>query len=166
MPVLSAVRTPCEGPSTPLVEPEMRSSLPLALSPTRANCTCDLPETLPLLSMLTTCNWAFAPRGTTTLPSLVTGVTTVAGSTWPTVALSELKSVSSRTTTEMPIDTDGEDFGCGEAVPWSWLTPMSVAIWPDGVLEPDPPLGTDGVFWAGVFCAGVFWPFCPFGAGG
>ncbi len=89
----------------------MCSSLPCAVSPTRANSTCDLPEILPLLSILTTFNCALDPRCTTTLPSLVNGVTTVAGSSSPTVELSELKSLSRRTATDAPEVTE-DDFAC------------------------------------------------------
>ena len=80
--------------------------------PTSANSTCDFPEILPLLSILTTFNCAGAPRCTTMWPSLVSGVTTVAESSSPTVALSELKSVSRRTTTDLGADIAADDLAC------------------------------------------------------
>ena len=100
-PAFFAVRTPGNGPSISLEDPEIRTNLPCAVNPTSANSTCDLPAILPLLSILTTFNWAAAPRRTTTLPPLFSGVTTVAQSSSPTVALSESKSVARRSTTEV-----------------------------------------------------------------
>src|SRR5947209_6396001 len=144
IPVLSAVFTPCDGPSTPLEEPEICMSLPCAVSPTKANSTCDLPEILPLLSILMTFNCALDPRCTTTLPSLVSGVTTVAGSNSPTVELSELKSLSRRTATDPPEATE-DNFACGEGPAFC---PGSGLACPDG----------------GLFCPVC--GFCTFGAGG
>ena len=103
-PVFFAVRTPGSGPSICLEEPVIRTNLPCAVNPTSANSTCDFPAILPLLSILTTFNWAAAPRRTTTFPPLVSGVTTVAHSSSPTVALSESKSVARRNTTEEGAD--------------------------------------------------------------
>src|ERR1700722_10715423 len=153
MPVLSAVLAPCDGPSTSFEEPETCSSLPWAVSPTRANCTRDLPDILPLLSICNTFTCALAPRWTTTLPSLVTGETTVAVSISPTVALSELKSLSRRTTTGVPAAIADEELTCWELpAPFPWLTPVTL---------PESPFCT-----AALFCpsgaGGVgFCPFCP-----
>src|ERR1700722_13528340 len=45
-PVFFAVRTPGNGPSICLEEPEIRTNLPCAVNPTSANSTCDFPATI------------------------------------------------------------------------------------------------------------------------